>query len=91
MTKEEKLIHEANEYLETHDANTANTRHLEQMIDNINDALDNLRSFEPDSPQIDELEDCLNNLEYLKGCAEEAVDKGLSIYDIARATDQSDD
>ena len=86
-----KLIRDANEYLETHDAYNANPGHLGWMIDRINDALDNLRSFEPDSPQIDELEDCLNNLEYLRGCAEEASSMGLTIDEIARATERSDD
>lgn len=84
-----KLIRDANEYLKCHDAYSANIKWLNRMIDNITEVLESLRTQEPASPQISELENCLNDLEYLRGCAEAAIEMGLRDGDNGRAPDNN--
>lgn len=84
-----KLINDAYEYLETHDSYRANIRLLNVMIDKGTEALETLRSYEPESPQISELEKCLNDLEYLRGCAEAAIEMGLRDGDDGRDPDNN--
>ena len=85
----QQLLSEAYDYIENHDAYLADINRLGRMIDRVCEELSSLREYEPDSTLIGKLEDCLNDLEFLKGCAEAAEDMGLTDGDDGRDPDNN--
>jgi hypothetical protein len=82
-------INAAYQYLEDHELYQTNLKTLGIKIDKLYDDLDYLRQQEPDSPLIEELEECIAELEFRKGVLESAIDMGLTDGDDGRDPDNN--